>query len=87
VVADACSGLGELSQAAAEKTASNQAERRHHWLEARNWYQQAILAWQHVPNPGVITLAEFRAKEPKQATRLLAICNAQLESLMTPDER
>jgi tetratricopeptide (TPR) repeat protein len=78
VIADACSGLGKLAQAAAESPALNRAEQKQHWIEAQNWYQQAVLAWQQVFNPGVIALAEFRAGDPQQALRALAFCNSRL---------
>ena len=77
VLADTHVGLGELSEAAAQKS-RNAIERHQDWIEARDHYQQAVLAWQRVPNRGVITPGGFTSGDPTQAANSLAHCEAQL---------
>jgi len=83
VVSDAYSGLGELSKLAAQHSAANPNEQRQHLSEARDWYKQAVEAWQHISNPGVISSAGFTVGNPEQAALSLALCEAQLARLET----
>jgi serine/threonine protein kinase len=80
VIADAHFGLGELSKTAARKSAAA-LEKREHWSEARESYRQAVEAWGHITNPGIVTSAGFRARDPKEATRAFSVCEANLTRL------
>lgn len=76
-LADALSGLGDLSAQQAVRTSSG--ARLKYWRDAKAWYEQSASVWQRIHNPGALSPTGFSTQGPLYVTRRLAECNRALE--------
>jgi eukaryotic-like serine/threonine-protein kinase len=81
VVADAYSGLGELSQILASDGRVSVQQRMRYWSEARAWYQRSLDVWGRMLNPGARTPVGFASGNRRRVARELASCDAALGAM------
>jgi len=80
LLADACSGLGELKMSGSHHSRSLRVQTQQ-WTEARSWYQRSLEAWSRIQNPGSRTPVGFECGNPKQVAQHLARCNTALRGI------
>ena len=81
VLADAYSGLADLSQLQASDGSQPAQRQIRYWNEARIYYQRSLNAWKGIQNPGVRTPVGFACGNPKQIAQEIAKCDAALARL------
>ena len=81
VLADAYSGLADLSQLQASDGSQPAQRQIRYWNEARIYYQRSLNAWKGIQNPGVRTPVGFACGNPKTIAQEIAKCNAALARL------
>jgi non-specific serine/threonine protein kinase/serine/threonine-protein kinase len=81
VLADAYSGLGDVSRILASDVQRPVHARIRDWNEAKTCYARSLEAWQEIQNPGARTPMGFGCGDPKEVVRKLAECDAALSSL------
>ena len=82
-LADAYSGLGELSQMQALYLSQPIEQQIRYWSEARSYFQQSLDVWQRIHNPGARTPVGFACGDPKFVAREIAQSDAALTKLQS----
>jgi serine/threonine protein kinase/tetratricopeptide (TPR) repeat protein len=82
-LADAYSGLAELSQMQASDFSQPVQQQIRYWSEARTYFQHSLDAWKGIPNPGARTPVGFACGDPKLVAREIAQSDAALARLQS----
>lgn len=79
-LADAYSGIAQLSQMQASDLSQPVQQQIRYWSEARSYFQHSLDAWKGIPNPGARTPVGFACGNPKFVERVIAESDAALPS-------
>jgi len=82
-LADAYSGLAQLSQMQASDLSQPVQQQIRYWNEARSYFQHSLDAWKSIPNPGARTPVGFACGDPKLIARQITMCDAALARLQS----
>ncbi len=82
-LADAYSGLAQLSQMQASDLSQPVQQQIRHWNEARSYFLHSLDAWKKIPNPGARTPVGFACGDPKLIARQITMCDAALARLQS----
>ena len=80
-VADAYSGLGDLSQRIAANTHASGQQQVEGWKEAKKFYERSLAAWKSIENPGAITPSGFSCGSRSKVASAIARCDEALSRL------
>jgi len=86
-LADAYSGLAQLSQMQALDVSQPVEQQIRYWKEARSYSQRSMDAWQRIHNPGARTPVGFACGNPRKVALEIAKCDAALARLRSPSFR
>ncbi len=81
VLADAYSGLADLSELQASDGSQPAQQQIRYWNEARGFYQRSLDAWKAIENPGARTPVGFACGYPRKVAQEIAKCDAALARL------
>jgi serine/threonine protein kinase/tetratricopeptide (TPR) repeat protein len=87
VLADAYSGLAELSRMQAFEVSQTPQQQIRYWSEARSYYQRSLDAWKGIQNPGARTPVGFACGNPRKVAQQIAKCDAALARLRSLSSR
>jgi tetratricopeptide (TPR) repeat protein len=82
-LADAYSGLAELSQMQASDLSQPVQQHIRYWNQAKSYFQHSLDVWKRIANPGARTPVGFACGDPKLVARKIAQSDAALAKLQS----